>query len=170
MAQDPVALLLVNARKSSQLTQQEVADRSGSSQPAIARYESGTQTPSVDTLQRLLKANGFELILDMKKSKKIQQRSELYKRVQENRGQIRELLHAAGARNIRIFGSVARGEDNDTSDLDLLVERKGEANVLGIYKCHHAIKKLIGVHVDIGIEHLLKSEVRKSALRDAIPL
>jgi len=41
---------------------------------------------------------------------------------------------------------------------------------LDIYKCHHAIKRMVGVRVDIGIENLLTTEVRKSALRDAIPL
>ncbi|MFM8448211.1 MAG: helix-turn-helix domain-containing protein [Candidatus Nanopelagicaceae bacterium] len=170
MAHDPVPLLLINARKTSLLTQKQVAERAGTNQAAVAKYEAGTKTPSVDTLIRLLKANGFDLVLDVKKTKKIYKRSELYKRVQAHRGEIRNLLHSAGATNIRIFGSVARGDDDDMSDLDILVQRVEGANVLDIYKCHHAIKRMVGVRVDIGIEHLLISEVRKSALRDAIPL
>jgi predicted nucleotidyltransferase len=170
MAHDPVPLLLIKARKSSLLTQKEVAERAGTHQSAVAKYEAGTKTPSVDTLIRLLKANGFDLVLDVKKARRIQKRSELYKKVQSHRGEIRSLLHAAGATNIRIFGSVARGEDNERSDLDILVQRVEGAKYLDIYKCHHAIKKMVGVRVDIGIENLLTTDVRKSALRDAIPL
>ena len=170
MAQDPVPLMLINARKSSLLTQQQVADRAGTSQTAVNRYERGVQTPSVDTLKRLLKANGFDLVLDVKKTRAIGERSDLYRKVMENRGRIKYLLTKAGATNIRIFGSVARGEDNDLSDLDILVQRVEGRNVLDIYKCHHAIKRLLGVRVDIGIEHLLTTEVRKSAVRDSIPL
>ena len=121
MAQDPVPLMLINARKSSLLTQKQVDERAGTHQSAVAKYEAGTKTPSVDTLIRLLKANGFDLVLDVKKTHRIQTRSRLYKRVQAHRGEIRSLLHSAGAPNIRIYGSVARGEDDDISDLDILV-------------------------------------------------
>ena len=170
MAQDPVALILLNARKASKLTQIEVAQRAGTTQSAIARYEKGTLTPSVDTLQRLLKANGFDLVLDVKKSTRILRRSDLYKKVQSHRGEIRNILHKVGAQNIRIFGSVARGDDDTTSDVDILVAKPDKQGVLEIYKQHKKISRLLGVRVDIAVEHLLISEVRKSALRDAIPL
>ena len=170
MAQDPVRLMLLNARKSSMLTQQQVAERAGTSQAAVNRYEKGVQTPSVDTLIRLLKANGFDLILDVKRTHPMRKRSDLYKKVIEKRGRIRKILHDAGAENIRLFGSVARGDDGLTSDLDILVTAPNKLGVIDIYKQHAKISRLVGVRVDIAIEHLLISEVRKSALRDAIPL
>jgi len=71
--------MLINARKSSLLTQKQVAERAGTHQSAVAKYEAGTKTPSVDTLIRLLKANGFDLVLDVKKTHRIQTRSKLYK-------------------------------------------------------------------------------------------
>ena len=170
MAQDPLPLILINARKSSLLTQAQVAARAGTTQSAIARYEKGTLSPSIHTLQRLLKANGFDLVIDVKPARKIASRSALYKKIQANRGEIRKILHSAGAENIRLFGSVARGDDNDLSDVDILVSKPDKQNVLEIYKQHKKLSRLLGVRVDIGIEHLLISEVRKSALRDAIPL
>ena len=57
MAQDPVALMLINARKSSRLTQAQVAERAGTSQSAVVRYEKGLQTPSVDTLRQIGRAH-----------------------------------------------------------------------------------------------------------------
>ena len=171
MAQDPVALMLVNARKSSRLTQAQVAERAGTSQSAVVRYEKGLQTPSVDTLRRLLKANGQELILEVKKSKKVGAKSELYKIVQNNRGEIREILHSLGARNIRIVGSVARGEDDEMSDLDLLVDiDKESGNTFKAVLCAKKISKIVGRDVDILPSWLCKKEVLKSALSDAIPL
>jgi predicted nucleotidyltransferase/DNA-binding XRE family transcriptional regulator len=171
MACHPVALLLINARKNSLLTQAQVAERAGTSQSAVVRYEKGLQTPSVDTLQRLLKANGFELILEIKKAKKVGAKSELYKIVQANRGEIREILHSLGARNIRIVGSVARGEDDKESDLDLLVDiDKESGNTFKAVLCAKKISKIIGRDVDILPSWLCKKEVLKSVLSDAIPL
>ncbi len=49
------------ARRSAGLTQRELAERSGIPQPTIARIESGKQMPRADTLDRLLRACGWEL-------------------------------------------------------------------------------------------------------------
>jgi hypothetical protein len=51
-------------RRASGLSQRDLAKRAGTSQPAIARYESGTATPSWDTLQRLAFASGHYLQLN----------------------------------------------------------------------------------------------------------
>ena len=171
MAQDPVALMLINARKSSRLTQAQVAERAGTSQSAVVRYEKGLQTPSVDTLRRLLKANGQELILDVKKSKKSAPKSELYKVVQANRGEIREILHALGARNIRIVGSVARGDDDESSDVDILIDiDKQRGNSFRAISSATKISKLVNRDVDVLPSWMCKKEVLKSVLSDAIPL
>ncbi|MGH9263336.1 MAG: helix-turn-helix domain-containing protein [Acidimicrobiales bacterium] len=56
-----VAAWVNGARRSARLTQRELADRSGVPQPTIARIESGKQMPRADTLDRLLRACGWEL-------------------------------------------------------------------------------------------------------------
>ena len=171
MSEDTVALILVNARKSSRLTQTQVAERAGTSQSAITRYEQGTLSPSIDTLKRLLKANGFDLVLDVKKSKKVAPKSDLFKLVQFHRGEIREILHGLGARNIRIVGSVARGDDNEKSDIDLLVDIPSDSgNTFKAILRADKIEKLLGRRVDIVVSRLCKKEVLKSMLSDAIPL
>ena len=171
MAQESLSLLLTNSRKRSGLTQLQVAERAGTSQAAVARYEKGLCSPSVDTLQRLLKANGFELVLDTKPARKINSRSALAKKIQNKRGEIREILHATGAHNIRIFGSVARGDDKKGSDVDFLVDIKEDPKkTMAAINSASKISRLLGTKVDVTPSHLLKKEVLKSALRDAIPL
>ena len=171
MAQDPLPLILINARKRSLLTQAQVASRAGTTQSAIARYEKGTLSPSVDTLKRLLKANGFDLVIDVKPTRKIAARSALYKKIQSNRGEIRSILHAVGATNIRLFGSVARGEDGKGSDVDILVDINPESGMsMNAVSCGRSISKILGVKVDVAPSHMLKKEVLKSALHDSIPL
>lgn len=171
MAQDPVALILANARKSSRLTQKQVAERAGTTQSAIARYEKGTLTPSVDTLQRLLKANGFDLVLDIKKTQKMAQRSPLAKKIQAKRGSIKKILLDAGATNIRIFGSVARGTDTKSSDVDFLVDVSKESkDAIKVILSASKLERILGCKVDVIVSHMCKKEVLKSALSDAIPL
>ena len=62
-----VGYLILKARASAGLTQKELARRIGTSQPTIARWESGAQTPSVRSLTRIAEATGFELTVGLRK-------------------------------------------------------------------------------------------------------
>lgn len=53
------------ARAGAGLSQRELAERAGTSQPAVARLESGLVSPTIDTLRRLAAAAGFELHLGL---------------------------------------------------------------------------------------------------------
>jgi predicted transcriptional regulator len=57
----PVSRLLARARRGAGLTQRELARRARTSQSVVARIESGTVSPSFETLQRLVRSAGFEL-------------------------------------------------------------------------------------------------------------
>ena len=57
--------LVREARRRAGLTQKELADRAGTTQSAIARLESGRSTPSLDTVERLLRLCGFQLIVEI---------------------------------------------------------------------------------------------------------
>lgn len=56
-----VGYLILRARAAAGLTQEALAERIGTSQSTIARWESGTQLPSVRSLMRVADATGFEL-------------------------------------------------------------------------------------------------------------
>ncbi|MDZ4791365.1 MAG: helix-turn-helix transcriptional regulator [Hyphomicrobiales bacterium] len=59
-----LAAALIDARARSELSQEEIAERMGTSQPAVARLESGKANPSLATLRRYAKATGTKLKID----------------------------------------------------------------------------------------------------------
>lgn len=69
------------------------------------------------------------------------------------RGQQREAILALGlthgARNIRVFGSVARGESDDSSDVDFLVEFESGRTLFDLIRLRLALKDLLGTEVEI---------------------
>jgi len=90
--------------------------------------------------------------------------------LEEKRDQILRIATAHHARNLRIFGSVARGESDDTSDIDFLVEL-----VPGCGLLHHAamireLEELLGRKVDVVSDKGLRERIRDRVLREAVPL
>lgn len=57
-----MATLVAHARRASGLTQAEVARRAGTSRPTLSAYEGGSRNPTLDTLERVLAANGQHLV------------------------------------------------------------------------------------------------------------
>ena len=165
--------LISSARVKSGLSQVEFAKRAGTSQPAVARYESGISSPSAATLARLLKAAGFELEVRLRKTNQSDLSTKRALKIRQKRGEIKTLVRAAGAKNVRIFGSVARGEDNAKSDIDLLVDMDLSAvenSGVKIIRLKRDLSKLLGEDVDVVPASLLKKSILESALQDAIPI
>ena len=88
----------------------------------------------------------------------------------ERRAAIINLARRHGARNIRVYGSVARGQANDSSDLDLLVEWEPDRSLLDVVGLKQDLEDLLGVTVDIGSERGLHWFIRDGVLREAVPL
>jgi predicted nucleotidyltransferase/DNA-binding XRE family transcriptional regulator len=165
-----IGLLISNARITSGLTQAELAARAGTSQAAIARYESDRVSPSVSTLERVLRAAGVELVISGAQANQTDLSSEKAQLVRRHKVEIIELARTHGARNVRLFGSVARGEDTFESDIDFLVKTPDE-NALSIaISLQAALESLLGCKVDVSPESILKPSVRKAALREAVTI
>ncbi len=162
--------LIAQARRESGLTQSVFASRAGTSQPAIARYEAGLASPSIDTLVRILKAGGLELELRVKATKVVNLSSRRAKKIRENRGEINRLMKIAGASHVRIFGSVVRGEDTKSSDIDFLVDFDTSQGLVPIVKLKTALSALLKEKVDVAPISLLKKSVLENALKEAVPL
>lgn len=75
-----------------------------------------------------------------------------------------------GARNLRVFGSVARGDDTDTSDIDLLVDLDGDVGLVSLIRLQQAMEDLLGAKVDVVPSSGLKPAVLDDVLAEAIPL
>lgn len=84
-----------------------------------------------------------------------------------------QLLAAAQRRHahdVRLFGSLARGEDTTDSDVDLLVTLGPGSRPLDLLSLACDAEEILGVRVDVGTVENLRPEVRQVALKDAVLL
>lgn len=81
--------------------------------------------------------------------------------------QIYEIAKKHGITDIRVFGSVARGEAREDSDIDFLVSRAKGGDAWGIGGFYQEATKLLGHNVDITTEGGLSSYIKENVLREA---
>lgn len=90
--------------------------------------------------------------------------------LREKRQQILALAEKYGARNVRVFGSVARGEALPDSDIDFLVELEPGRSLFDLGGLLYELQALLGVDVDVVTVNGLRARIRDRVLREAIPL
>jgi hypothetical protein len=90
--------------------------------------------------------------------------------LQEKREEILKIAAKHGARNIRVFGSIARGDADEESDIDLLVEFESGRSLLDYAALWLELQELLGCKVDVVGERGLKPFIRERVLREAGPL
>lgn len=86
------------------------------------------------------------------------------------RGAVKKALARQGLTNPRVFGSVARGDDTEASDLDLLVDAPRGTSLLDLVKAKHAIEDTLRVPVDLVTLDDLPESYRAAVLAEAVPL
>jgi predicted nucleotidyltransferase len=89
-------------------------------------------------------------------------------RLPELRDEIRRAAAESGARDVRVFGSVARGEERPDSDVDFLVALEAGRSLLDLARLELRLERLLGRPVDVVTEAGLREPVRAAALREAI--
>lgn len=87
-----------------------------------------------------------------------------------HRPEIMRLASVHGARNLRVFGSVARGDADERSDIDLIVEVEPGRSLLDLGGLQVDLEALLGRPVDVVTERGLKARIRERVLREAVPL
>jgi predicted nucleotidyltransferase len=75
-----------------------------------------------------------------------------------------------GAYNVQVFGSVARGESDEQSDIDFLVELEPGRTLFDLGGLQYDLEQLLGCRVDVVTERGLKPRIRERVLREALPL
>lgn len=88
----------------------------------------------------------------------------------EHRSELLRLAAAHGASNVRVFGSVARGEANADSDIDFLVAFQEDTSIWDVIGLWQDLSELLGCEVSVVTESTLEGHFRENILKDAVPL
>jgi len=90
--------------------------------------------------------------------------------LKEKKENILKIAANYGAYNIRVFGSVARGEASQDSDIDFLVDMEEGRTLLDHTGLWLALEEFLGCEVDVATVGWLKDRVRDTALKEAVVL
>ncbi len=137
-------------RASAGLSQRDLADLSGVAQSNISAYESGARRPSAKMVERLRRA--------------VKPRPSVV--LAQHRADVLRIAQRHGASRVRVFGSVARGEDRPGSDIDFLVRFSPTASAFDQVELAEDLEGLLGVCVDVVSERGLRTshgEIRSQA-------
>lgn len=87
-----------------------------------------------------------------------------------HRARIRQIALSHRVQDVLVFGSTARGEDTEGSDLDLLVEPTSETTLLDIGAIRFELKQLLGLEIDVLTPDALPDKLRAKVLKEAQPV
>ncbi len=150
----------------------DLARRAGVAQSVISAYESDRREPGLRTLTKLIEATGHQLVCTLIPAPRTQlglPDTRLGRRLRRHRRALIEIAARRGARNVRLFGSVARGEDTDSSDIDLLVDLDDDG-VVSLAGLTRELAELLNADIDVVPAATLKPAVRDKVLSEAIAL
>ena len=162
-----------DARQRAGLSQSELARRAGVSQPVISAYESGRREPSVTMLTKLVEASGHRLLVDVAPLPGLCRGlpdTPMGRRLRRRRRAVIGACRRLGATNVRVFGSVARGEDTTSSDIDLLVDLDEDVGLVALAGLRRELRELIDAAVDVVPAVALKPVLQQQVMAEAIPL
>ena len=165
--------LIREARRRSGLSQAELARRARVSQPVISAGQSGRREPGLSMLTKLVAASGHRLRVDLVPEQGLTPGlpdTRLGRSLRHHRRAIIDVVSRRGALNVRVFGSVARGGDTESSDVDLLVDLADDAGLIGLSGLEREIGEMLGREVDVVPAARLKSGLASQVLAEAIPL
>lgn len=90
--------------------------------------------------------------------------------LREKREDILRTATKYGAYNVRVFGSVARGQADERSDIDLLVDMEPGRSIFDLGELLMDLEDLLGCDVDVITEDGLRDRIRERVLREAVAL
>lgn len=140
-------------RRERAMSQRVLAERAGIPQPNVSAYERGRRVPSAETLQRLDAALA----------------ATLSERLTLARVDILEAAERRSLTDVRIFGSVARGDFTSQSDVDLLVRPADDSSIFDLAAFREEVESLLGAPVDV-VSDRGKGPTMGRILREAVPL
>jgi len=165
--------LLREARTRANLSQTDVARRAHVAQSVVSSYESGRREPAFGTLERLIAATGHRLEIRLEPAPDARPGlpdTPLGRRLRQRRRRVLATAEKYGASNVRVFGSVARGQDTVESDVDILVDLSPRSSLVTLGRLERELSEVLGAPVDVVPAEGLRPAVRAEAEEEAIPL
>ncbi len=151
---------------SAALTQLQLAARAGVAQSVVSAYENGRREPSFATLRRLIAATGHRLDAAII----AEPETSMIEAVRRAAPELKSKLGALGATDLRLFGSVARGDEGEESDIDLLVDLAPGVGLFGLLRMQTAAEAILGRSVDVVPADSLKPDIAEKVLSEVVPL
>jgi predicted nucleotidyltransferase len=90
--------------------------------------------------------------------------------LKEKREEILRIAARHGAHNVRVFGSVARGDARPDSDVDFLVEMEPGRSLMDVGELKMDLEDLLGRRVDVARPRALRAPLRHRVFSEAVPL
>jgi hypothetical protein len=90
--------------------------------------------------------------------------------LRDNKPAILAIAARHGARNVRVFGSAARGEDRPDSDIDFVVEMADDRSLYDLIGLQQEVERLLGRRADVLSEDGIHPRLKKRILSEARPL
>ena len=122
------------------MTQRQIGQQIGRSQPEVSR---------------LLRFHGT---------------SPLARRLRGNAGRVRQIVAEAGGGRVRVFGSVATGQDGPDSDVDLLFTMGDPLSLMELGRLEQRLAAAIGIPVDLVPDSAIRPDLRERILAEAVLL
>lgn len=148
------AELIRAAREDIGMSQSALAAAAGMQQPTISAYESGRKQPRPESLERIMTAARTRPSIPLAVCA-----ADILEQA--------ERFHLA---NVRVFGSAIRGQDNENSDIDLLVSLGLDASLFDLGGFAHEVEEITGFDVDLLTDDLEDDEHFRHVLDEAVPL
>lgn len=127
------------------MSARDLAAASGVSPSTVSRVEHGKINPTVAMLERLLTASGNNL--EVRSTPRAG--CPTLDAVRAHSGDIDEIVASYGASNVRVFGSVARGDAGEESDVDLLIDVPSGTGLITVERITEAIEAVVPWRVDV---------------------
>ena len=90
--------------------------------------------------------------------------------LQQHRDRIREIALSHRVTDVRVFGSVLRGDDKEGSDLDVLVEATSDTTLMDIGAIRFELKELLEIPIDVLTPNALPDKFRQHVLDESEPV